>query len=418
MKHLYITLLLSGCFLFGNAQVNFVTTVFYNQPNNTLSVQIGLARGNSNCASVVAFAEVDFEMQWSADVQLISSRFIPTNDKLDAADYLTSGIPDNGFPNYYPSNTNGSRTNTINGETYQKFAFHRSTNLCNKTIQLSCGEIAPLFLATFQLTTPGNFNQYNYNYDLLNNANNTNYIVEFNDGTSAPLNNKKEILFVTSKTKSLSDLSGNSCNPDGTIKSTNTASLTGSPSYTNTYGAILPAVINLFDVKKQGTQTILNWSTSAEEFNKGFEIQRKVNGQFEAIGFVSSKATEGFSNQLQQYSFSDAEQFPGKTVYYRLKQMGYNGEEAFSEVRVLRNAGKLQTLIYPNPTAGNLHIVLPQDAGTNTIELTDYSGKRIRVWEKYNAPVLNISNLPKGFFTVFITNLQTGERTAEKVIVQ
>jgi Secretion system C-terminal sorting domain len=133
---------------------------------------------------------------------------------------------------------------------------------------------------------------------------------------------------------------------------------------------------------------------------------------------VNSKATHGFSSQLLNYSFNDNEQFSGKTVYYRLKLISYGGQEAYSEVRVMRNAGKLQTLIYPNPSAGNLQIVLPQYTGANTIELTDYSGKIIRVWKKYNAPVLNISNLPKGLFTFVITNLQTAERTVEKIIVQ
>lgn len=418
MKHFCMLVIFLECLYFAEGQINFVTTVFYNSSNNTISVQIGLRRENpQSCAGVIAIAEVDFEMQWSADVRLQSSRFIPTNSKLDASEYLSGGTADNGFPNPYPG-TNGTRPNTIGTEIYQTFAFHRSTNLCANTLQLTCGQIVPLFSATFQLAVPANFNQYSFTYDNVNAANNSNYIVEFNDDNSAPSNTKKEILFVTSKTKSIADLSGNSCNNDGTIKNTSTTSLVGNPAYTNTYGAILPAVINLFEVKKQGNKTILNWSTSAEELSKGFEIQRKVNSQFEAIGFMNSRATHGFSSQLLNYSFADDEQFPAKTVYYRLKLIGYNGQEAYSEVRVMRNAGKLQTLIYPNPSAGNLQIVLPQNAGTNTIELTDFSGKRIRVWEKYNSPVLSISNLPKGLFTFIITNLQTAERTVEEIIVQ
>jgi hypothetical protein len=418
MKHFYFLIIFLDCFFFGNAQVNFITTVFYNSSNNTVSVQIGLRRENpQNCAGVIAIAEIDFEMQWSADVRLQNSLFIPPDGKLDAPDYLSGGTADNGLPTPYPT-TNGTRPNTIGGETYQTFAFHRSTNLCANTIQIECGQIVPLFYATFELTTPANANQYSYVYDNVTMANNSNYMVEFNNGTASPSNNKKEILFVTSKTKSISDLSGNSCNTDGTIKNTNTTSLVGSPAYTNTYGAVLPASINLFEVKKQGLQTILDWSTSVEELNKGFEIQRRVNKQFEIIGFMNSKAMQGFSYHLLNYSFIDDEQFAATTVYYRLKLIGVNGQEALSEVRVVRNAGKLQTLIYPNPSAGNLQIVLPQNTGANTIELTDYTGKRIRVWEKYNSPVLNISNLPKGIFILTIKNLQTSERTIEKIIVQ
>ncbi|QNA46104.1 T9SS type A sorting domain-containing protein [Lacibacter sediminis] len=419
MKRFYLLVIFLDCFFFGQGQINFITTVFYNSSNNTITVQVGLRRENpQNCAGVIAIAEIDFEMQWSADVRLQSSQFIPSGGKLDIfTDNLSGSNADNGHPNPYPG-TNGSRPSTIDGETYQTFDFHRSTNLCANTIQIECGQIVPLFSATFELTTPANANQYSFTYDNVTPANNSNYIVEFNNGTASPSNNKKEILFVTDKTKSISDLSGNNCNSDGTIKNTSTTSLVGNPAYTNTYGAILPAAINLFDVKRHGTQTILSWSTSAEELNKGFEIQRKINSQFETIGFIDSKATQGFSSQILNYTFTDDEQYPAKTVYYRLKLIGFNGQEVYSEVRVMRNAGKLQTLIYPNPSAGNLQIVLPQNTGANTIELTDYSGKRIRVWEKYNAPVLNIGNLPKGFFTFTITNLQTSERTVEKIIVQ
>ena len=420
MKRFYLLIAFLDCFFFGQAQVNFITTVFYNSTNNTITVQIGLRRENpQNCAGIIAIAEVDFEMQWSADVRLQSSRFIPTGSKLDAPDYLlgTGGSPDNGLPIPHPG-PNGTRANTIGTETYQTFDFHRSTNLCANTIQVACGQIVPLFSATFELTNPANANQYSFTYDNVTPANNTNYIVEFNNGSASPSNNKKEILFVTDKTKSISDLSGNNCNSDGTIKNTSTTSLVGTPAYTNTYGAILPASINLFEVKRKGNKTMLNWSTSAEEQNKGFEIQRKVNGRFESIGFVNSKAIHSFSSEVLDYSFADDEQFPAKTIFYRLKLIGFDGHEAYSEVRVIRNAGKLQTLIYPNPSAGNLRVVLPYDNGTNTIELTDLNGKQIRVWKKYNAPVLNLSNLPKGLFTLTITNVQTLERTVEKIIVQ
>src|SRR5687768_6741283 len=121
MKRFYILIIFLDCFFFGQGQINFVTTVFYNSSNNTISVQVGLRRENpQNCAGIIAIAEIDFEMQWSADVRLLSSWFIPTGGKLDASDYLSGGSADNGLPNPYPG-TNGSRLNTIGGETYQTF---------------------------------------------------------------------------------------------------------------------------------------------------------------------------------------------------------------------------------------------------------------------------------------------------------
>jgi hypothetical protein len=421
MKHFYLLISFLGCFLFGKGQqVNFVSTVFYNSTNQTITIQVGLQR-DGNCNSEIGLVSIDFELQWSSDVILQSSGFIPNGARLDDTYYFGSNPAtdqDNGTPaNPVAPWTVGSKSTSFG--TYQTYHFQRSTNKCDNVIRINCGQIVPFFTATFTLTNPANFNLYRYSYDHATPANNSNFIAQFISNVGdQPTNQYKEILIYSSKTQSYTDVSGQ-CPAGADVNNGNTLTAdVNDNNFVNTYGAILPAVINLFDVKKQGTQTILNWATSSEELNKGFEIQRKVNSQFETIGFMNSKAMHSFSSQLLNYSFVDDEQFSGKTVYYRLKLIAYSGQEVYSEVRVIRNAGKLQTLIYPNPSAGNLQIVLPQNAGTNTIELTDNSGKRIRVWEKYNAPVLNISNLPKGLFTFTITNLQTAERTVEKIIVQ
>ncbi len=421
MKQLYVLTIFLGCFLFGDGQqVNFISTVFYNSTNQTITVQVGLQR-DGNCNSEIGLVSIDFEIQWSSDVILQSSRFIPNGGKLDDTYYFGSNPAtdqDNGTPaNPVSPWAVVNRLKTFG--TYQTYHFQRSTNKCDNVIRIKCGQIVPFFIATFTLSNPANYNLYRYNFDYATPANNDNYIAQFITNVGAqPTNQYKEILIYSSQTQSYTDVSGQ-CPAGEDVKNgtTLTADINDN-NFVNTYGAILPAVINLFDIKKQGTQTILNWSTSAEELNKGFEIQRKINSQFETIGFINSKATDGFSSRLLNYSFTDEEHFTGKTVYYRLKLIGYSGNEAYSEIRVLRNAGKLQAFIYPNPSAGNLQVVLPQHTGANTIELTDYSGKRIRVWEKYNAPVLNISNLPKGLFILIITNLQTAERTVEKIIVQ
>jgi len=65
----------------------------------------------------------------------------------------------------------------------------------------------------------------------------------------------------------------------------------------------LPVQYLSFDVKQINTTAILTWETAEETNNRGFEVQRSLDGfqSFETVGFVSSSET-------QDYSFTDENQ--------------------------------------------------------------------------------------------------------------
>ena len=110
----------------------------------------------------------------------------------------------------------------------------------------------------------------------------------------------------------------------------------------------LPVELKSFSASVSDGFVNLTWSTATETNNKGFEIQRKANGNdFAAIGYVQGKGT---TTQIQSYSFVDNDVQSGK-YQYRLKQIDLDGSYSFSNVvEVIMNPteyGLAQN--YPNP---------------------------------------------------------------------
>jgi hypothetical protein len=118
--------------------------------------------------------------------------------------------------------------------------------------------------------------------------------------------------------------------------------------YTATINPVIPVELISFTHKIVNGKVILDWVTATELNNLGFEIQRSLdNNIFVTIGFVEGKGT---STSNQYYSFTD-EGIDG-IIYYRLKQVDFNGSYNYSQV-IEVNGVTVSTLQleqnYPNP---------------------------------------------------------------------
>jgi hypothetical protein len=112
--------------------------------------------------------------------------------------------------------------------------------------------------------------------------------------------------------------------------------------------SVLPVELKSFNAQTSGSNVNLNWSTASEVNNLGFEVQKKVAGEFVAIGFVNGKGT---TTETQNYSFADNGLQNGSYTY-RLKQVDYNGTfEYSSEVNADVTGPQYFSLgqNYPNP---------------------------------------------------------------------
>jgi len=113
-------------------------------------------------------------------------------------------------------------------------------------------------------------------------------------------------------------------------------------------GTVLPVELKSFTAQTSGNNVNLNWSTATEVNNLGFEIQKKVSGDFVAIGFVNGKGT---TTEIQNYSFTDNDLQNGSYTY-KLKQVDFSGSFEYSyEVNVDVTGPQYFALNqnYPNP---------------------------------------------------------------------
>ncbi|MFC1725564.1 hypothetical protein ACFL4T_08045, partial [candidate division KSB1 bacterium] len=91
----------------------------------------------------------------------------------------------------------------------------------------------------------------------------------------------------------------------------------------------------------------LAWTTASELNNFGFEVERGDGADFEKVGFVAGNGT---TDEEMNYTFTD-EGLAAGTYFYRLKQVDYDGNTAYSDaVEVLIAAGNFKlNQNYPNP---------------------------------------------------------------------
>lgn len=112
----------------------------------------------------------------------------------------------------------------------------------------------------------------------------------------------------------------------------------------------LPVELTAFEGTFKNGEVHLSWRTASEQNNSGFEVERSVDREtFTKIGFVRGA---GSTTEAQSYTFVDRGNFTGETVYYRLKQVDFDGRFEYSpviEVAVLLPTKFALMQNYPNP---------------------------------------------------------------------
>lgn len=114
----------------------------------------------------------------------------------------------------------------------------------------------------------------------------------------------------------------------------------------------LPVELATFDSRVSGEAVILSWKTASETNNAGFEVQHRPDStaEWEKVGFVSSEAQGGTTNQSQSYKHRIDDLEIGAHSF-RLRQVDNDGSTSFTDpVRVqVTLDGKYQLSAYPNP---------------------------------------------------------------------
>ncbi len=186
-------------------------------------------------------------------------------------------------------------------------------------------------------------------------------------------------------------------------------------------GGEIPVELTSFNAKLDEKEVRLSWQTSTETNNSGFFVQRKVSDVWENLNFVQGYGT---TTETHNYNYIDnlsELNYTGK-IYYRLKQVDYDGSTEYSPTAEVNYEPKPNDFElaqnYPNPfnPATSIKFSLPEGA---QVKLTVYDllGNEVKTLIDEYKPAgtysvkFNGAELTSG---IYIYRLQAGEFVSTK----
>lgn len=193
---------------------------------------------------------------------------------------------------------------------------------------------------------------------------------------------------------------------------------------TNAAFTVLPVDLLSFSGYRDGSRNQLRWTTSTEQNNKGFEVQRSLDGvNYSPIGFVNSLAPGGYSTNQLDYAFTD-NNVTGLKQFYRLRQVDFDGKYKISNIVLLKSDKPAVITIdgmFPNPATTTINLLLASPNKDKAVMLiTDVNGKSImqrnmNLEAGSNTMPVDISGLPGGTYLVRMIS-STGEVSTGKFV--
>jgi len=279
---------------------------------------------------------------------------------------------------------------------------------------------------TFQISSPSNLvaipDTFTVDLGWQDNSNNEfGFVIQRKDGDSLSVNP-----FVNIDTVNVNAINylDTGLNPNSTYTYRIFAYTSGGNSgYSNMaeVTTFIPVELTTFTAEISGREVVVTWITATELNNRGFDIERNMQGEWKKIGFKDGKGT---TTEESSYSFIDKftyESFVG-TISYRLKQMDFDGSYAYSpEVEVnVDFTPKEYTLYqnYPNPfnPVTTIKYSLPFESNVR-IAVYNILGEMIDVFVDETKQVgfhdynWNASNLASG---IYIYTIEAKSVTGDK----
>jgi hypothetical protein len=161
---------------------------------------------------------------------------------------------------------------------------------------------------------------------------------------------------------------------------------------------VLPVTFATIKAIKADKGVKIFWATASEKDNSHFEIERLINGDWLSVGQIPAN---GNSNDYIQYDFTDIGA-PNQVVYYRIKQVDFDGKNSYSIVVSVDNIS-FYTILRPNPSnsaafltihsgeQSNSKITIHDALGRLVEELTVTNNQEHKIGEHYNTGVYIIS---------------------------
>ena len=243
----------------------------------------------------------------------------------------------------------------------------------------------------------------------LNLSNSSRFILE--TGGSISGTDEREHLSIGNVIKFI----GNEIGKVGTSYADNTTGI--SPRGFSQSNSLLPVTFMNFYANRSGQNISLSWATAQETNNDHFEIERSYDGrQWNMIAIVFGA---GNSNVVNKYSYTD-KNISRTIVYYRIRQVDYNGRSAYSAVKMVRNnEAAALTEIYVS-SKQTVAVNLPGDKKDNIlVKVLNMNGQ---VVAQQNYPeaayqvTLRLNNTVTGVHVVQVSD-GIGWREVKKVVL-
>ena len=192
--------------------------------------------------------------------------------------------------------------------------------------------------------------------------------------------------------------------------------------FTDNAGGV-PVELTSFTAAFSENEVDLNWTTASELNNLGFEVERKIeNEEWRTIGFVEGKGT---TTEIQNYTFmDDLFNVSSSILYYRLKQIDFDGSFEYSEVveveiNLLSEFSLSQN--YPNPfnPTTTIGFSIPQKSNV-TLKVFDVLGNKVHTLidedmePGYHQVEFDAKDLTSG---IYFYKLQTGTFVETKKMI-
>lgn len=181
---------------------------------------------------------------------------------------------------------------------------------------------------------------------------------------------------------------------------------------TNSASIPLPVEWLTFTAQRKGKDAVLNWSTSWEQNNHHFEVERSIAGLPDGFNKLEDIAGKGSVVSVASYTYTDYSPVESGTVIYRLKQVDNNGAFDYSPVRSV-NFDDVYTSadvqVAPNPFTGTASIsvintIAQQAQITITNAGADFSlQKEMYLKEGDSRLDLSTNEWPAGVYFLHIT---------------
>ncbi|MFY8021308.1 MAG: fibronectin type III domain-containing protein [Bacteroidia bacterium] len=179
--------------------------------------------------------------------------------------------------------------------------------------------------------------------------------------------------------------------------------------YTATSTQTLPVELKEIEVfLNEKGEAELKWTTATEINNSHFEIERSFDSE-SSFNPIAEVKGQGNSNLLKSYLFVDAlnqMDISASRIYYRLKQVDYDGKFAYSPIVSLDLNAQQEQSVKVNPNPFKDEIKLSGVRELSSLKLYEPSGKeilnKVLSGSLDGTYVLKISSQEKGIFILKI----------------